>query len=99
MSLPVVVRPLAEQDLAEAEDCYESRRTGLGAEFRDEVGKVLARLGETPLAYPVVYRGLRRAIVPRFPYLVYFAASPEQALVVACLHMARGSRFLSGRRP
>jgi plasmid stabilization system protein ParE len=65
LSLPVVVRPLAKQDLAEAEDWYESRRTGLGAEFRDEVGKVLARLGETPLAYPVVYRGRAFRRLPR----------------------------------
>lgn len=33
MSLPLVINPLAEMDLAEARDWYEHRRTGLGDEF------------------------------------------------------------------
>lgn len=99
MTLPVVVRPLAELDLVDAENWYESRGSGLGSAFRDEIGIAFARLSETPLAFPIVYRGLRRAIVHRFPYLVYFVASSERILIVACLHMARGPSLVRGRTP
>jgi toxin ParE1/3/4 len=77
LSLPTVVRPLAESDLADAKDWYESRRYGPGAGFREAAGEALARLAATPLAFPVVYRGLRRAIVSRLPYLINFVASPD----------------------
>ena len=97
MSFQVVVRPLAELDLADAEDWYESRRPGLGSEFLEAVGDSLARLEETPLAFPVAYRGLRRAIVSRCPYVLYFVASKERVSIVACLHMARSPRLLRER--
>ena len=67
MSLVVVVRPLAERDLEDAEDWYESRRKGLGIEFREAIGTAFARMAESPLAHPAVCRDLRRAIVARFP--------------------------------
>lgn len=99
MSLVVVVRPLAERDLEDAEDWYESRRQGLGGEFREAAGAAFARLAHSPLAFPIAYRGLRRAIVARFPYLIYFVALPDRVLIVACLHMARNPRRLRYRLP
>jgi hypothetical protein len=37
MSLPVVIRPEAEQDLLSARDWYDQQRFGLGDEFTAEV--------------------------------------------------------------
>jgi hypothetical protein len=33
MSMPLIIRPEAEQDMAEARQWYEQRRDGLGNEF------------------------------------------------------------------
>ena len=99
MRLPVVVRPLAELDLIDAQEWYEERGTGLGAQFRSEIDRVMDLVAESPLAFPVVYRGVRRAVLRRFPYLLYFVATSERAIVVACLHMARSPRALQERAP
>lgn len=85
--------------MEDAEDWYESRRQGLGGEFREAAGAAFGRLAQSPLAFPIVYRGLRRAIVARFPYLIYFVALPDRVLIVACLHMARNPRWLRDRFP
>ena len=99
MTLPVVVRPLAELDLIDTQEWYEERGTGLGVQFRLEVDRVVGLLAESPSAFPVVYRGVRRAVLRRFPYLLYFVVTSEHATIVACLHMARGPRALQHRAP
>lgn len=97
MSWPVIVRPLAEQDLREAQTWYEQKRTGLGVEFLAAVNTVFQQIGGQPLQYPLVYRQLRRAVLRRFPYLIYFRAGSDRVEVVACLHSKRSSRHIKSR--
>jgi hypothetical protein len=66
LSYEIQVRRAAELDIAEVQVWYESQQSGLGAEFRTEITRVLDRLSETPLVYQSVYRDIRRAIVRRF---------------------------------
>ena len=89
MSYQLIVRPLAQEDLLEAQRWYEAQQSGLGGEFRAAIDSVFGRLVDNPHLYPLVYRGLRRAVVRRFPYLMYFAAEAEVITVVACLHSRR----------
>ena len=97
MAFAVTVRQLAEQDILEAQRWYDERRTNLGSEFRAAVDELLTSLGDTPLIYPAVYQGLRRAVLRRFPYLVYFAVSGDVVTVLACLHSSRDPRLLRSR--
>jgi hypothetical protein len=72
LSFNVQVRRAAELDVAAAQIWYETQRSGLGAEFHFEVSRVFTRLVETPLIYSAVYQDIRRAIVHRFPYLIWY---------------------------
>jgi hypothetical protein len=63
----VIVRPLAERDILDATTWYDLRRPGLGAEFLDTFEELQSRLERTPTIYPVVHRGVRRAVLRRFP--------------------------------
>lgn len=57
----------AEADLAEAFDYYEAQLPGLGHEFVATVEHQLERVVENPAQYQVLHRGVRRAVVRRFP--------------------------------
>jgi hypothetical protein len=59
-------------DIAETQLWYEAQRIGLGREFYSEVSRVIDRLADTPLVYQIVHQDVRRALVPRFPYLVWY---------------------------
>lgn len=97
MSFPVIVQPAAERDLLEAQRWYEAQRVGLGGEFRAAIDGVLQQIGEWPLGFPVVHRGVRRAVARRFPYLVYYKVERERALVIAALHSSRDPRLIRRR--
>jgi len=86
LSYEVQIRRAAELDIAEAQLWYETQRSGLGAEFHSEVSRIIDRLAETPLIYQVVYRDIRRSIVQRFPYLIWYRVLGEVVTVLACTH-------------
>lgn len=87
MNFNIQVRRAAELDLAEAEIWYENQRPGLGAEFLSEISRIFTVLGQTPLLYPVLHRDVRRAIVPRFPYLLWYRVMNQNVTVLACTHV------------
>lgn len=86
MSFKIQVRRAAELDVAEAQVWYETQRAGLGADFYSEVSEVFTVLTENPLIYPASYREVRRAIVHRFPYLIWYSVLGEEVTVLACTH-------------
>jgi toxin ParE1/3/4 len=97
MSVPLIVRPEAEQDMAEARDWYEAQRVGLGDEFLTAVDDVFARIRTFPELYAVEYRGVRRAGTRRFPYVVYYRIIADGLEVLAVLHGRRHPRTWRSR--
>jgi plasmid stabilization system protein ParE len=93
----VRLRPEAEQDLVEAATWYEGNQPGLGQQFLDEVQVTLTAIGDQPLAYTDVYRSLRRALLKRFPFGVFFLVGDHNIVVVAILHGSRHPRLWKNR--
>ena len=97
MSYTVYVRRAAELDVAEAQFWYEKQQPGLASEFHLEFGRAINRLAETPLIYPVVYRNIRRALLHRFPFLVWFQVEASRVLVLACTHGKLNPRTVASK--
>ena len=76
---------------------YYERHARLGAAFLSELGQAMSRVAEQPVAYQVLYRGVRRAAMRRFPFGVFFLAGSDEAVVVAILHLARNPDAWSSR--
>ncbi len=85
----VTVRPEAELDALEAATWYEGERVGLGAQFLGELRATFLRIDEGPLRFPAVFREVRRAILHRFPFGVFFVVDAERAVVLAITHLRR----------
>jgi toxin ParE1/3/4 len=85
----LVIRPLAETDLREAKDWYESQRAGLGDEFIAEIEAALRALVRDPQRYTVYYRGFRRLFVRRFPYKLFYRLEDDRVIVSRILHARR----------
>lgn len=96
MTLPVVVNPEAEADLADAEAWYDAQRPGLGDEFLDGA-EVFDRLRRLPYLYGKVFQDLRPALIRRFPYAVVYRVDDDQITVVAVYHTHRDPRGWQNR--
>lgn len=62
---------------------------GLGEEFLAATELQLKRLEQAPLLYGEVIAGVRRALLPRFPYGMFYAVRSDLVHVLAVLHNAR----------
>ena len=98
VSLPLIVREAAQEDIREAVDWYEHRSTGLGGQFLDRLDACLSLVARNPELFPEVHRRLRMAVLQRFPYLVIYRVTPEFISVVAVIHGSRHPRRWKGRR-
>lgn len=92
MSLPLVINPLAEADLADARAWYESQRSGLGDELIAGVDVALRLVQEHPLTPAIVFRDVRRVLVRRFPYGIFYRVDDDQITVIAVYHARRDPR-------
>jgi plasmid stabilization system protein ParE len=87
--MPLIVRPLAAEDIERAAHWYERQARGLGEEFLDVLGRRMADIEAAPERFPRVSARLRRAMLNRFPYAVFFTVIDDTIQVVACMHGRR----------
>jgi plasmid stabilization system protein ParE len=87
MSLALVVQPSAKRDIAEADEYYAQH--GKADAFIAALDEAFIEIADRPLMYPVVYEDVRRALVRRFPYSVFFVVAPERVMVLAVHHQHR----------
>lgn len=97
MSQRVVFRRAAKIELEDAAAWYEDRRHGLGDEFLNEVGEAIDRAVNYPERHPLVFGDVRRTVLRRFPYAVYFRQR-DQALVILAVFHGRRNPLIWKRR-
>ncbi len=83
----------AQQDILVAIEWYEEKREGLGDELLIAIENEKHFIEFNPNHYEDKYKGIRKAITKRFPYILYYRIESEsQVLVYAVLHMKRSPR-------
>jgi plasmid stabilization system protein ParE len=97
MSLPLIVTPEAEEDIAEARAWYNRQRAGLGDDFVDQVDAALDRICRIPKGATEVYPGVRRVVLRRFPYGAFYRVDEDQIAVLAVYHSKRDPRGWQSR--
>jgi plasmid stabilization system protein ParE len=97
LSYSVSIRISARHDIAEAEDWYEEREPGLGAQFRAEFYDAITRISDNPFLYPELLYGNRRLVLRRFPYNIWFRVTRSEVLIMAIIHGKRGRRHVRSR--
>jgi plasmid stabilization system protein ParE len=81
--MKVRILSAAAKDLTKAMDYYESQSDGLGEDFLDEYEKTISRICKFPAAWACVNPDLRRCLMRRFPYAVFYTVAAEEIIVTA----------------
>jgi plasmid stabilization system protein ParE len=95
----LLILPEAEQDAAEAYIWYEEKEPGLGEEFLRCVDARILSIRRNPEMYRVIFESYRRAIVRRFPYVLFYEYSDNTIVVYSIFHCSQDPKKWRAQLP
>ena len=95
----LTILPEAEQDAAQAYVWYEKQEPGLGEEFLRCVDACIHFIRRNPEIYGVVHENYRRAVVRRFPYVIFYEYSDNTIIVYSVFHCSQDPKKWRSRLP
>ena len=93
-----VLSPGARADIRSAVRWYQHIERNLAFRFRLETGAALRRIEKFPYQFPVREGTIRRALLNRFPYAIYFRLKKDHVFVIAVTHQRRTDTVWMARR-
>lgn len=97
MSREVRFHRLAEIELTEAAQYYESEHPGLGAAFLSEAERTVAAVVQSPDVGQLVQGVIRRRLLHRFPYGLIYSVHESEIRVLAIMNLHRRPNYWVGR--
>jgi plasmid stabilization system protein ParE len=82
--------PQAQQDTRDAADYYRAQRAGLDKEFLIANDEAVERIAANPILFERIRSNIRRCLVDRFPYGVYFRMPNKDTIrIIVAWHHSR----------
>ena len=97
MTKPIVISHPAAQDLDDVYSWYERQKVGLGPRFLSAVNVTLQSIQRTPAGYQSIYQSYRKAVLGRFPYVIFYRDEVDQIFISAVFHTSRSPESLQDR--
>lgn len=85
----LIYHPAAEKELIEAAEFYENRVPMLGVQFLDEMDLAIAMIQNAPERWSIVEADVRRYLLKRFPYALYYRVLSDVIRILAVKHHSR----------
>ncbi|HKK53501.1 MAG TPA: type II toxin-antitoxin system RelE/ParE family toxin [Myxococcota bacterium] len=89
MAQRVRLEPAARVDLFEAAAWYAEKADGLGRQFITVFDEAMSTIRDSPEAFPVVFNDVRRMVLRRFPFAVFYVMDESETVVLAVQHERR----------
>ncbi|OGQ59366.1 MAG: plasmid stabilization protein [Deltaproteobacteria bacterium RIFCSPLOWO2_02_FULL_53_8] len=83
----------AYREVDDAVAWYGSQSVGLDMQFLDNLDEAVRRIVAYPCSYMEVEKGLRRCLISRFPYGIFYGIDTDTIIVVAVAHLHREPRY------
>ena len=91
--------PAIATELEEIRDYYDGKSAGLGRDFVDEFEKQVMTIAAVPMRWMTVRNDVRRSLMKRFPYVIFFRIVEDQLIRITVVkHERRHPAFGLSRR-
>jgi plasmid stabilization system protein ParE len=93
----LIYHPEAEAELIAAAQFYEDRVPALGAQFLEAIDAAASVILQDPRRWRAKEGEIRRYMLPRFPYAIYYRVLPDEVRVLAIKHHRRHPDYWRNR--
>lgn len=87
----------ARLDMIQAHNWYETKNKNLGKVFELSIEKSLNENSLLPKASPIWYKSIRRYVVDKFPYGLFYLVKNEIIIIVAVFAFKQNPKYLVDR--
>ena len=97
--MKIEYHPAVEHELRQIIDFYNERAPGLGNQFLNEFEKQALIISSVPNRWMIIDGDIRRTLMKRFPYVIYFQTiGAEIVRVTVVKHQRRHPKYGIHRR-
>jgi toxin ParE1/3/4 len=87
----------AENDFDCSYNYYFDQNPKLAGEFFHHINTGLGNIKKSPFTFREVYKGIRKFIVKKFPFVIYFTVDNQTIKIIAIFHTSRNPQIWTGR--
>jgi plasmid stabilization system protein ParE len=87
--MKVVFSAMAQMELEEIVVYYDSEKLGFGNTFQDTVIETLNKLKSFPEAYAKISLNIRRIVLSKFPYNIFYNYSNDLITIISIGHQRK----------
>jgi toxin ParE1/3/4 len=84
-----IFHPEAVEEYEESATYYRKISRELAISFVNSVEKGIEKILESPNTWPIVEEDVRRHLIKRFPFGIYYTIEDDYILIMAVMHMSR----------
>ena len=88
------ISKLAFLEIEDAKEYYNLQKSTLGDTFKNDVKKSIENIKQFPTLYPNITNNIKRCLLHRFPYSIFYAISDNTILVLSVAHQHRKPFYL-----
>lgn len=87
--MTLIFHPEAAAEAREAREYLRQQDPELAAKFDQEIGELTDRIAKRPESFPLFHAEVRKAVMRRFRYTVFFEHDESQVRILAVSHQRR----------
>jgi plasmid stabilization system protein ParE len=88
------ISKLAYLEIEDAKEYYNLQKSTLGNTFKNDIKKSIETIKNFPNLYPNITNDLRRCVLHRFPYSIFYAITNDTILILSVAHQHRKPFYL-----
>lgn len=85
----IIYQPEAEAELLEAVPYYGSTDPNGEDRFLAAVDQHVREIASSPQRFPMVGRAIRRCVVRKYPFIIFFKEHPDHIRILSVAHTSR----------
>jgi toxin ParE1/3/4 len=90
--------PAARDEYREAAEHYLRESPRIAGAFVEQVEAAIALIRENPATWRMMEHEVRRCLVRRFPFGIYYTVEQNEIVIWAIMHLHRRPDYWQGRR-
>ncbi len=87
--MKAIFTEFAANEFREAQSFYELEVKDLGKEFKKELIILVKRILKYPEAYPVLHGEVRKCVIRKFPFNLFYSIEDDFILILSVAHQHR----------